>query len=163
MLRAVATHKRTEQQQLLEESYELALLRDADFPRLFYDILFKTRPSTRALFKSNSLNAQRSMLSQTLLAAVEHLEDPAWLQQQLSPLGKAHVRYGVTDEMYEWVGNSLVAAIAEACSEDWTSAHEAAWRAAYQRLSSVMRGVRQPAANLAEGLPSARSSTQSSQ
>jgi hemoglobin-like flavoprotein len=141
----VSTRKRTEQQLLLEESYELALLRDADFPRLFYDILFRNYPSTRALFKSNSLNAQRTMLSKTLLAAIDHLEDDAWLQQQLAPLGKEHVAYGVTEEMYEWVGNSLVAAIAEVCDEDWTSAHEAAWRAAYQRLSLVMRRGPQPA------------------
>jgi hemoglobin-like flavoprotein len=141
MLKTVATRKRTEQQQLLEESYELALLRDADFPRLFYDILFKTRPSTRALFKSNSLNAQRTMLSKTLLAAIDHLEDGAWLAEHLAPLGKGHVAYGVTPEMYDWVGDALVAAIAEVCDDDWTSAHEAAWRAAYLRLSQVMRAA----------------------
>jgi len=140
----VSPRKRTEQQLLLEESYELALLRDADFPRLFYDILFRNHPSTRALFKSNSLNAQRTMLSKTLLAAIDHLEDDAWLQEHLAPLGQAHVAYGVTDEMYDWVGNSLVAAIAEVCDADWTSAHEAAWRAAYRRLALVMRRA-QPA------------------
>jgi hemoglobin-like flavoprotein len=141
MLVAVATRKRTEQQLLLEESYELALLRDADFPRLFYEILFKTRPATRALFKSNSLNAQRTMLSKTLLAAIDHLEDDAWLVEHLAPLGKGHVAYGVTPEMYEWVGDALVAAIAEVCEDDWTSAHDAAWRKAYQRLSQVMRAA----------------------
>jgi len=135
----VATRKRTEQQQLLEESYELALLRDPDFPRLFYDILFRKHPSTQALFKSNSLNAQRTMLSKTLLAVVDHLDDDAWLAQNLKPLGKGHVAYGVTNEMYGWVGNSLVAAIAEVCDEDWTSAHEAAWRAAYARISALMQ------------------------
>ncbi len=124
---------------LLEESYELALLRDADFPRLFYDILFRNHPSTRALFKSNSLNAQRTMLSKALLAAVDHLEDSVWLEEQLAPLGKGHVAYGVTDEMYGWVGDALIAAIAEVCDADWTTAHDAAWRAAYQRVSQVLR------------------------
>jgi hemoglobin-like flavoprotein len=135
----VSPRKRTEQQLLLEESYELALLRDADFPRLFYDILFRTRPSTRALFKSNSLNAQRTMLSKALLAAIDHLEDDAWLAEHLAPLGKEHLAYGVTPEMYDWVGDALVAAIAEVCDDDWTSAHDSAWRAAYQRLSRAMR------------------------
>lgn len=144
----MSTRKRTEQQLLLEESYELALLRDADFPRLFYDILFRNHPSTRALFKSNSLNAQRTMLSKTLLAAIDHLEDEAWLHEQLVPLGKGHIAYGVTDEMYDWVGNSLVAAIAEVCDEDWTAAHEAAWHAAYRRISLVMRRAQQAAASV---------------
>lgn len=135
----MTSRKRTEQQRLLEESYELALLRDADFPRLFYDILFRKYPATRALFKSNSLNAQRAMLSKALVAAIDHLEDASWLEQHLTPLGKGHVAYGVTPQMYEWVGESLVAAIAEVCDDDWTSAHDAAWRAAYERISLIMR------------------------
>jgi hemoglobin-like flavoprotein len=133
------SRKRTEQQRLLEESYELALLRDADFPRLFYDILFRRYPSTRALFKSNSLNAQRTMLSKTIVAAIDHLEDERWLEEHLTPLGKGHVAYGVTPEMYDWVGESLIASIAEVCDEDWTSAHDSAWQAAYRRISQVMR------------------------
>jgi len=135
----VSSRKRTEQQLLLEESYELALLRDADFPRLFYDILFRAHPSTRALFKSNSLNAQRTMLSKALLATIDHLEEPAWLEEHLAPLGHGHIAYGVTDEMYDWVGASLVAAIAEVCDKDWTAAHATAWQGAYQRISQVMR------------------------
>jgi hemoglobin-like flavoprotein len=135
----VTLAKRTEQQKLLEESYELALLRDADFPRLFYDILFRRQPSTKALFKSNSLNAQRTMLSKALLAAIDHLEDEAWLHENLVPLGREHLAYGVTPEMYDWVGDALVASIAEVCDDDWTSAHEAAWKNAYARIAAIMR------------------------
>lgn len=135
----MSPRKRTEQQLLLEESYELALLRDADFPRLFYDILFRNHPSTRPLFKSNSLNAQRTMLSKAILASIDHLEDAAWLEEQLVPLGQGHIAYGVTDEMYDWVGASLIAAIAEVCDTDWTQAHATAWQEAYQRISQVMR------------------------
>ena len=135
----MTSRKRTEQQRLLEESYELALLRDPDFPRLFYDILFRNYPSTRPLFKNNSLNAQRTMLSKTLVAAIDHLEDDGWLAEHLTPLGKEHVAYGVTPEMYDWVGESLIASIAEVCDDDWTAAHDGAWRSAYQRISLIMR------------------------
>lgn len=135
----VTERKRNEQRRLLEESYELALLRDPDFPRLFYDILFREHPSTKSLFKANSLNAQRTMLSKALLAAIDHLQDDAWLAEHLTPLGKEHVGYGVTLEMYDWVGDALVASIAEVCEDDWTPAHASAWRAAYQRISQVMR------------------------
>ncbi len=124
---------------MLEESYELALLRDPDFPRLFYDILFREHPSTRALFKSNSLNAQRTMLSKTLVAAIDHLEDDAWLSEHLTPLGKDHVGYGVTPEMYDWVGSALTTSLAEICDEEWTIAHEQAWKEAYARLAAIMR------------------------
>jgi hemoglobin-like flavoprotein len=137
----VTPPKRTARQELLEQSYELALLRDPDFPRLFYDILFERYPSTKALFRSNSLNAQRAMLSRALLAAIDHIEDDRWLEQTLAPLGREHVGYGVTPEMYDWVGEALVASIAEVCESDWTAEHEAAWRVAYARLAEVMRGA----------------------
>jgi len=135
----VTPPKRSDQQRLLEESYELALLRDPDFPRLFYDILFREHPSTRALFKSNSLNAQRTMLSKALVAAIDHLEDESWLFEHLAPLGNEHLAYGVTAEMYDWVGAALIASIAEVCEDDWTEQHAAAWRDAYARITVAMR------------------------
>jgi hemoglobin-like flavoprotein len=125
---------------LLEESYELALLRDADFPKLFYEILFRDHPSTRPLFRRNSPNAQRLMLSKALTAAIDHLEDEAWLVRELAPLGRGHLEYGVTPEMYEWVGEALIAAIAEVCDEQWSPAHEQAWSRAYARIARVMLG-----------------------
>ncbi|HEY3237808.1 MAG TPA: hypothetical protein VGJ84_24015 [Polyangiaceae bacterium] len=79
---------------LLEESFELALFRDQNFPRLFYEILFRDYPSTRALFVRNSPNAQRTMLSKALMAAIDHIDDWDWLVENLAPLGKQHVGYG---------------------------------------------------------------------
>ncbi len=64
--------------------------------RLFYEILFRDYPSTRGLFKRNSINAQRTMLSKTLMAAVDHIDDPAWLDEHLRPMGADHQSYGVT-------------------------------------------------------------------
>ena len=127
------------ERRLLEESFELALLRDPDFPRLFYEILFRDYPTTRPLFRSNSLNVQRAMLSKALMAAIDHLDDDAWLTRELAPLGRGHLAYGVTPEMYDWVGQSLITAIAEVCEEEWTDLHEHAWRAAYARIAKVMR------------------------
>jgi len=130
---------------LLEQSLELALLRDPDFPRLFYEILFREYPSTRALFKRNSLNAQRTMLSKTLMAAIDHLDDEAWLVEHLAPLGAAHVGYGVTPEMYDWMGAALRASLVEVCDDDWTPEHDQAWSEAFALLVRAMRsGEPQP-------------------
>lgn len=124
---------------LLEESFELALLRDPDFPRLFYEILFREHPDAAALFKRNTLNAQRTMLSKTLIAAVDHINDEAWLVEHLSPLGKTHVEYGVTPEMYDWMDTALRAALAEVCDDDWTKEHDQAWREAFQVIVKAVR------------------------
>jgi hemoglobin-like flavoprotein len=124
---------------LLRESLEIALDRDGEFPRLFYEILFRDHPELRPLFFRNSLGAQRKMLGQTLIAVVDHFDDPAWLLATLAPMGRDHVAYGVSPEMYTWVGEALRAALAEVCAADWTEAHAAAWRDGYQVIVGAMR------------------------
>lgn len=118
---------------------ELALLRDPEFPTLFYEIMFRDYPATRALFKRNSLNAQRTMLSKTLMAAIDHIDDREWLVEHLAPLGADHVRYGVTPEMYDWMSVSLKAALAEMCGPDWKPEHAKAWDEAFAILVEAMR------------------------
>ena len=76
---------------------------------------------------------------EALVAVMEHIEDGRWLEQTLTALGQKHVDYGVTEEMYDWVGASLLAALAEAAGEDWTPELEAAWRAAYGAIAGLMQ------------------------
>lgn len=128
---------------LLVDSFETALVRDPDFPRLFYEILFKRYPSTERLFVQNTLNVQRTMLSKTLMAAVDHIDDWNWLVSNLAYLGAKHVKYGVTPEMYAWMGEALTASLAEVCAEDWTLEHEIAWRDAYSIIVEAVRSGEQ--------------------
>lgn len=123
---------------LLRDNFELVLLRDQEFPRRFYEILFERRPEALPLFTRNSHGAQNAMLGQTLMAVLDHVEDPAWLAERLVPLGKLHVEYGVTREMYDWVGDALIASLAEISAEDWTPALTTAWSEAYAALVAIM-------------------------
>jgi hemoglobin-like flavoprotein len=79
------------------------------------------------------------MLQRALVAVLEHLEEPAWLGETLGALGAKHVDYGVTDEMYGWVGECLLATMAEVAGPDWTPRHNAAWTDAYVAISSLMK------------------------
>lgn len=124
---------------LLRESLELAFERDDDFPQIFYDILFHRHPELEPLFRGHTPNAQRVMFGQTLVAIVDHADDPTWLDTTLTPLARSHVRYGVTDAMYDLVGDCLVASLAETCVGQWSPAHDKAWRNAYQRVAATMR------------------------
>lgn len=129
---------------LLRESFELALERDDGFPRLFYDVLFHRHPEIEHLFGvaggqgRNSLEAQRRMFGQTLIAIVDHYDDPVWLQETLAPMGRSHLGYGVTPVMYDHVADALLTAFAEVCDADWTPAHEEAWREAYDAIAGIM-------------------------
>lgn len=122
----------------LRDHFELVLQRDVEFPARFYEILFERHPAVRSLFARNSDGAQHSLLAQTLMAVLDHLEEPRWLRDRLAPLGEHHLRYGVTPEMYDWVGDALIAAIAEATADVWSPRHQAEWASAYQLMVALM-------------------------
>lgn len=141
--RAPSEPIRRDVRRLLQESFELAVERDDDFPRLFYDVLFHRHPDIEEMFGErgrgqNTLDAQRRMFAQTLVAIIDHIEDEAWLVETLVPMGKTHLGYGVTARMYDYVCDALITAFAETCAADWTPAHERAWRGAYAHIADIM-------------------------
>ena len=123
---------------LLRTTLELTLARDDTFPRRFYDRLFAAHPEVKALFHRSTPGALNKMFAQKLSAIVDHLDDPKWLGQALSTLAANHTGYGVTAEMYPWVGEALIATLAEACGDEWSAEAEQAWTAAY---ASIVRAV----------------------
>lgn len=124
--------------QALQSSFSLALERQPDLTHVFYDDLFARHPAARPLFDHTDMAVQEQMLAQALVAVVDHLEDVGWLQSTLAGLGAKHAGYGVTSEMYSWVGESLVATLARANGQDWTAAVAAAWQDAYAAIVSMM-------------------------
>src|SRR2546421_7282259 len=96
----------------LRASFQLVLSRDADLTRHFYEDLFARHPEARPLFGRHSQDVQERMLAEALVAVMEHLDDAPWLEENLVQLGSKHAGYGVTGEMYDWVGESLIATLA---------------------------------------------------
>ena len=125
---------------LLRESFTMVSTRSPHVLRRFYETLFERHPALWALFTHGAAGQarQEKMLQDALTAVLEHIEDGEWLQRTLFGLGARHVRYGVKDEMYPWVGDSLLAALAEAAGPDWTSHLEAQWAEAYGVISAIM-------------------------
>ena len=66
------------------------------------------------------------------------MEDASWLEAQLGALGAKHVTYGVTDEMYGYVGDALSTALSQVAAADWTAEHTAQRSAAYGAITSLM-------------------------
>lgn len=121
---------------LLSDSFEQAIQEEGALMRRFYALLFERYPEAKALFGRNSAEKQQKMLQDTLLAAIEHLDDPAWVEETLGSIGALHIGYGVQDHMYPWVGECLIAALSETLSEKWTPAHEKAWADVYGTLTA---------------------------
>ena len=77
-------------------------------------------------------------LATALVNVVAHLDDPAWLDKTLGEMGRRHVGYGVTREMYAPVGDSLLTALSEALADDWTEEAKQHWVAAYSIVVDLM-------------------------
>src|SRR5262249_48097246 len=123
---------------LLRASFALVTERQPQLTRRFYDILFQRYPEVAPLFNCSRRALQEEMLAQALIALMDHIEDNGWLSTTLPALGAKHVAYGVTDAMYEWVGECLLAAIAEAAGDDWTDDLAAVWSDAYGAVAGLM-------------------------
>lgn len=124
---------------LLRSSFDLIVAREAQVTPRFYEILFERYPQVRPLFGRNSRAAQAEMLQGALVAVLDHLEDAAWLSQTLAAMGAKHVDYNVTDEMYAWVGDSLLATLAEIGGNDWTPEVATAWSDAFGAIAGLMQ------------------------
>ena len=121
--------------ELLESSFVLVTEREPNLVSHFYDRLFERYPQAKALFGRNSRQNQEKMLTDALVAVVDHLEDAPWLETTLVALGQKHQEYQVTPEMFDWVGECLLDTIAEVAGDDWTEDHKNAWTDAYGAIT----------------------------
>lgn len=143
---------------ILRDSFALIAERNPEITKRFYEIFFEKYPSVRPMFGRRSQREQEAMLTQALVAVLDHLEDSTTLGTILRDVGARHVAYGVKDEMYGWVGDALLTAFAEVLGEDFTPAVRAAWTDAY----GAIVGLALEGARTARGEASARAAAQGS-
>ena len=106
---------------------------------LFYDRLFAIDPTSRPLFKSDTLPEQKRKLMLMLNSVVAGLSRPADIVPAAEAPARRHVNYGVTAEQYDSVGAALLWTLEKGLGEAWTKDASEAWTAAYSLLSGVMR------------------------
>lgn len=122
---------------LLRQTFEIAV-NDPRFGAIFYERLFDRHPTLKPLFRRNSDGAQQKMFAQKLAAIVDAVEDPAALRSELVAVASSHATYGVTPEMYEWVGSALIETLRDAAADEWSAAAEQAWRTAYGAIVATI-------------------------
>jgi len=125
--------------ELLRSSFALVVEREPEVTRKFYDVLFTKYPAAKPFFSTRSRADQERMLRDMLVAIMDHLEDGPWLKAQLGALGQKHVGYGVRDEMYGWVGDSLLTTLADVAGPAWTPELAQAWADAYGAIARLMQ------------------------
>jgi hemoglobin-like flavoprotein len=124
--------------QILRSSFDLVIDRRPDLTIRFYEILFERHPELQGMF-SRDRSIQARMLAEAIAAVLDHLDDAPWLARTLGELGRRHVAYGVTDEMYDHVGDALLATLAEVAAEAWTPEVAHQWTLAYGAIAMLMK------------------------
>lgn len=131
---------------VLVESLGLVAGNEDALTRRFYEILFARYPSVQPMFSAD-IKPQAAMLTQAIVAVLEHLDDAHWLNDTLGSLGAKHAGYGVTAEMYPAVGECMIAAMSERGGKSWTETMTEAWSGALATVSGLMlAGAREAAA-----------------
>jgi hemoglobin-like flavoprotein len=108
-----------------------------ELTREFYRQLFEMAPSTRALF-AEDMTEQNERLLNAILAGVRAMDRPELVEAHLRRWGVVHRRmHGVTDELYVYVGHSLIRAIHKLFGHLETSV-ASSWISVYEWMAAVM-------------------------
>src|SRR6188474_1631814 len=98
---------------LLRSSFA-ALQPSADaLARRFYARLFATYPQIRPMFGATDFSEQRRKLMASVAAVVAMADRPEALEPVLAIMGQKHGALGVQPQHYEYMGASMLAAMAD--------------------------------------------------
>jgi hemoglobin-like flavoprotein len=126
-----------EQVRIVQETFEKVRTISETAAELFYKRLFELNPSFKSLFKGD-MKKQGRMLMQMIDYAVKGLDEPDTILPTIQDLGKRHVGYGVKEEYYCTVGESLLWTLEQGLGSDFTPEAKEAWTEAYKLLSGVI-------------------------
>ncbi len=103
----------------------------------FYARLFLLRPELRELFPP-AMDEQRDRLFRALAHIVQSLSTPEEMARYLTQLGKDHRKYAVQPDMYDAVGEALIATLRAFAGPAFTDGAAQAWQQTYEAGSALM-------------------------
>ena len=106
----------------------------------FYETLFALDPTLRPLFSTAGEN-QGAMFVVSLGLALKGLDADADadVDSSLQELGRRHVLYGAKEIHFDTFREALLCMFAQRLGPDFTPEMAEAWRAAFDRISAVMK------------------------
>jgi methyl-accepting chemotaxis protein len=107
------------------------------FSQIFYQRLFEKFPNFRPLF-TNDINRLEDKLIATLDVAVLYANKLELKQKYFKSLGQRHIKYGVTDDMYEPFLEVLLEIFKEYNPTIYNSDLEKTWIKIYNLMVNLM-------------------------
>lgn len=125
---------------LVQESFAKVVPIADTAAEIFYGKLFEKDPSLKSLF-SGDMKEQGKKLMTMIATAVNGLNNLDAIVPAVQNLGKRHVGYGVTDQMYDTVGASLIETLEVGLGDDFTAETKGAWVEVYTLLATTMKNA----------------------
>jgi len=128
----------TEKQiELIQDSFGLVIPISDTAASIFYTRLFEIAPEVKPLFH-NDIELQGRKLMEMLTYLVGSLADLEEIIPAIEGLAKRHVAYGIKNEYYQFVGESLIFTLEKGLADEFTPEVKEAWVALYTLLSKTM-------------------------
>lgn len=103
----------------------------------FYRLAFAAEPALLAMFVNDPV-AQRDRFAVELEEIVSSIRSIDDFSPRVRALGVRHGHYGVRSAHYRLMGDALLASVASALGDRWTTEVEEAWRLAYNLTAETM-------------------------
>jgi hemoglobin-like flavoprotein len=123
---------------LVQDSFKTVAPIAEEAAAMFYARLFELDPQLRKLFKSDSREQGRKLMTMIGMA-VRGLDDLPGLVPVVQNLGRRHVGYGVMPAHFETVGTALMWTLKKGLGPAFTPDVESAWAETYTLLANTMK------------------------
>jgi len=127
----------THQIELVQSSFKQVAAMPEQVAELFYSRVFEIAPQVKPLFAQSDMTQQGRKLMQMLSVAVNSLNNIGTIVPAVKELGARHVDYGVTNEMYDVVGQALLWTLEQGLGNAFTEDVKEAWTNVYIILSET--------------------------
>lgn len=126
-----------EQIKLVQDSFEQVAPIADQAAELFYGRLFEVAPEVKPMFTSD-MSEQGKKLMTMIGVAVRGLTNLEKIVPAVQQLGVRHVEYGVKEEHFAVVGESLLWTLEQGLGDAWNDELKDAWATTYGVLSATM-------------------------
>jgi len=129
-----------EQVNLVQSSWEKVVPIAETAAELFYGRLFESDPALKPLFKGDMKEQGRKLMTM-ITTVVRGLKNLGALVPAVQDLGRRHAGYGVLDEHYTVVGETLIWTLDKGLGPEFTPDTRLAWVTAYTILADTMKAA----------------------
>lgn len=124
---------------LLKEHLVEVSSHEAELTDHVYQSLFAKRPDAEELFGTYSQPNQQRMMTETLGAVLNMLDEEHWLGEYVHAMGSRHqFSYETPTDMYAPYAEAMLEALAAVSGSNWTPELEHSWEAALARVNEMM-------------------------